>query len=355
MQFAASHHTTKFRPVPVGAGIGVPTYKIGKVQYGFHGTVGPHVVRNAEDVGTCCQMWSLTAGHVVKEFPHSDNPLPGTRAVYQPWGTLSAEARIGYIAHTFKLYPCSTVTDPFCWRQSTRRNPVFVNRTTIRPDIAAIDYIPMGDFQSVLNTPSGKNPTRRLQQSATRAIDGPAGKIITAKKGYKHQLWGARNPGGALGTVRQINELTNITMGRGNYTTYRICCLNRLEVPGSPGDSGALVAYASSRSYRRYIAGVMTAVDTNRNNKPSIWYIPANDIKTAFANAKKSFHHFWGTRRGYWTSGRIGAESYGLGGAGGRVSSGEECSDDASATPDRSDLGTSPILSVHFYKNRAGT
>ena len=94
--------------------------------------------------------------------------------------------------------------------------------------------------------------------------------------------------------------MVNITMGRGNYTTYRICCLNRLEVQGSPGDSGALVAYASSRSYKRYIAGMMTAVDTNRNNKPSIWYIPANDIKTAFANAKKSFHHFWGTRRGYW-------------------------------------------------------
>lgn len=296
----AAHHRTRLRPVPTGAGIGVKVYPLSGGRWGvFSGTVGPHVVRNAENVGTCCQLWGLTAGHVVKEYPHSSNPVPGTQAIYQPYGQWSASDIVGYVAHTFRLWACSTVTDPFCLRESTRQNPVPVNRTTTRPDIAAIDYLPFGDFQPPWND-DAITPTRKLQYSATASFDGSAGKIFSARKKHRHQLWGSRTPGGPLGRVRQVNEMVNITMGRGNYTTYRICCLNRLELAGQEGDSGSLVAYASSRDYKRYIAGVMTAVDVTPGNRPSIWYIPARDIQTAFNNVSKPFHHYWGTRRGYW-------------------------------------------------------
>ena len=237
---AAAHHTTRFRPVPVGAGIGVKVYTLNNQQYAFKGTIGPTVVRNRSNIGTCCQLWSLTAAHVVKEYPHSENPAPGTQAVYQPWGQWSKADQIGTIAHTFRLWPCSTTIDPFCSRVSTRRNPVVVNNTLTRPDIAAIDYDPFGNYQSALRDPEGKNPIRHLQMSATRSVDGPAGKIFRARRNHKHQMWGSHTPGGPVGKVRAVNEEVNVRMGRGSYLTYRVCCLNRLEVPGIQGDSGAL-------------------------------------------------------------------------------------------------------------------
>ena len=298
---AAAHDTTRLRPVPSGAGIGVPVARVSGTRWYMHyGTLGPHVVRNASDVGTCCQVWGLTAGHTVKDYPHSSNPTPGTRAVYQPVNTLSASARIGYVAHVFRLWTCSTVTDPFCWRESTRQNPVPINSTLTRPDIAAIDYLPYGDFQPPWDA-DAITPVRHLQYSATAYHDGPAGKIFEARRRHRHQMWGSRTPGGAVGRVAAVNMVANIIMGRGNAYTYRMCCLNRLNLNGQGADSGALVAYASSRDYKRYVAGVMIAVNTTPSGSPlpGVWYVPASDIQTAFRNARKSFHHYWGTRRGY--------------------------------------------------------
>jgi len=296
----AAHHTTKLRPVPVGAGIGVPVSQQypGSNYWTFHsGTVGPHVVRNASDVGDCCQLWSLTAGHVVKSTPDASNPIPGTRKVYQPWGgPYNADTHIGYVAHVFRLRSCSTVTDPYCNRQSSSQPPVPINSTLTRPDIAAIDYLPFGDFQaSPFNDPTGKNPVRHLQSSATGWVDGPAGKIFEPRKGHRHKMWGSRTPAGRVGKVQSINDIVTLRLGD-LHKRFRICCLNRLTLPGIRGDSGALVAYQSSRDYKRYVAGVAIALD---DDQQSIWYVPASDIKTAFDNASKSFHHYWGTRQGY--------------------------------------------------------
>ena len=50
----------------------------------------------------------------------------------------------------------------------------------------------------------------------------------------------------------------------------------------------------------------MPAISTDQLGriKPSIWYIPASDIKMAFQNARKPFNHYWGTRSGYWEPAR---------------------------------------------------
>ena len=156
--------------------------------------------------------------------------------------------------------------------------------------------MPYGDIQpSPFNDPTGKNPVRHLQYGASSFLDGPAGKIFEARKSHRHQMWGARTPGGPVGRVLEVNSTANIGLGPVGKR-YRICCLNRVALPGIRGDSGALVSYESSKHYKRYVAGVAIALHSDGQ---SSWYVPASDIKTAFDNANKSFHHYWGTRDGY--------------------------------------------------------
>ena len=66
---------------------------------------------------------------------------------------------------------------------------------------------------------------------------------------------------------------------------YKVCGLNHIHLEGAGGDSGALVAYAGTGS--RHVPGF------------GAWYVPSNDIKTAFENADKEFSHFWGTQSDY--------------------------------------------------------
>ena len=58
-----SFDQTSFRPVP--AGVRIKAYPGG---YGAIGTLGPNIVRDRPDVGSCCQILSLTAGHTVKRW-----------------------------------------------------------------------------------------------------------------------------------------------------------------------------------------------------------------------------------------------------------------------------------------------
>ena len=77
---AAAHHTVEFCPVPVGAGFGVKVYPLSGNRWGvYSGTIGPHVVRNADDVGTCCpalvpHRWSCREGVPTQLESHAGNP-----------------------------------------------------------------------------------------------------------------------------------------------------------------------------------------------------------------------------------------------------------------------------------------
>ena len=75
---------------------------------------------------------------------------------------------------------------------------------------------------------------------------------------------------------------------------YKMCCVNVVDIVVQEGDSGALVAYSGTG--RRHVAGVLIAGETG--TRKGI-YIRADSIQTAFRNARKSFHHYWGTKSNY--------------------------------------------------------
>ena len=70
---AYNHANERLRPVPTGAGI--TSVRTGTTTLLNNGTLGPPIVRT---VGGCCQIWSLTAVHVVKHQLHDPNPAAGT-------------------------------------------------------------------------------------------------------------------------------------------------------------------------------------------------------------------------------------------------------------------------------------
>ena len=286
----SSHSRFRFRPIPTGAGIASRMLKPNGQWYTEWGTLGPHVVRDEPHVGSCCQLWSLTAGHVVKYRLMDPNPAPGTRAVYQP--ALPSPPQIdhfGDVAHVFRLKPCDTPQDPFCDRPSAP-----INLTYEKPDVAAIDH---GFRPPPFNDPTDTDPTRRLQASTSSYINGPSGRIRTAEREDEHKIWGAVTPAGDTGRVVSINQCQVIEEEIHRdpiIRLYKICGLNHIHLEVQAGDSGALVAYAGTGS--RHVAGIFIARDLPGFGS---WYIPANDIKMAFENAGKDFSHFWGTKSGY--------------------------------------------------------
>ena len=286
---------TRFRPVPIGAPIAGKVTNLPAGQF-IVGTLGPHVVR---DAGSCCQIWSLTAGHVVKRDPDDPNPTPGTRAVYQPFTGQNTPSSnlLGYVAHTFRLQPCSNADLQTLqeWEEACSQSGVPLNATTSEPDIAAIDHTPFGDYHAYpFDRPEGTDPTRKMVYRADRYVDGPSGRIVTAYPGHKHKLWGAQTPAADRGRVKAAGQVAYVEMGF-DHKVYKVCCINSLNLPSRAGDSGALVAYSGTG--RRHVAGVTFATSSTTGYA---WYIPANDIKMAFSNAQKAFHHYWGTKSGYW-------------------------------------------------------
>ena len=280
-----NHLTTKFRPVPSGAGIAV---RLAETTVARGGSLGPHVVRTVSQAGKCCQLWSLTAAHVVKYRLSDTNPTPGTRSVYQPYAERPpAGDAIGTVAHTFQLAPCGSALS--CESSNAPKNWTHIN-----PDIAAINH---GFVAEPFNHPTGTKPTRHLQESADEDeyINGPSGKIMAAWYGHKHRVWGAATPG-TSGRVALLNTCTTIrTPGTSNR--YRVCGVNMILGAINAGDSGALVAYAGTSN--RHVAGVAIG-----SNGTFTVYVPADDIMTAFANSSvggvsQAFNHFWGTKSSY--------------------------------------------------------
>lgn len=147
------HHSSyKFRPVPMGAGINA--YRRGDTgRYIGSGTLGPVIVRDRPYVGSCCQLLSLTNGHVVKHDP-SDGQLPANSVeVHQPTRNrfdLSL-TRLGYVTKTFDGFDsCNIQGDLECDRLGAP-----VNYMHIRPDIAAINH---GFYTYPFNNPSKLDP-----------------------------------------------------------------------------------------------------------------------------------------------------------------------------------------------------
>lgn len=282
-----NHQDTEFRPVPVGAAISViHGIAVGPDVPYSNGTLGPHIVRTEQNIATCCQILALTAGHVAKALDEA-MPTPGTRIVLQPVLSSLNRKQMGTVRHAFTLLACNTPADPDCERASAPTNWTWEN-----PDIAVIDPLPTGNFNPVPhNTPTDTDLTRHLQRSASSYINGPSGKIMEASTDHNHLMWGAVTPALSTGRVVEVNRAEVIEDVDKKY--FKVCCINRVTVEGVGGDSGALVSYAGRGN--RHIAGVAIAGDPDGG----IWYIPADDIKTALSDAGLAFHHYWGTKEDY--------------------------------------------------------
>ncbi len=276
---AYNHANERLRPVPTGAGI--TSVRTGTTTLLNNGTLGPPIVRT---VGGCCQIWSLTAAHVVKHQLHDPNPAAGTQAVYQP--TITGSNFFGYVAHAFHLTSCGPLHDVSgCFGAGAVENSTMMN-----PDVAAIDPLPYGVANTYPhNTPTGTDPTRRMQKTASTYINGPSGVIRSASVRDKHSVWGSH----VYDTARvSATGLTLFFHQRNHW--YRICCVNQLETDNVHGDSGALVSYRGTG--KRHVASLLMGGDG-----VSVWYIPAAHIKAAFNNADVHVSHFWGAKSAYRT------------------------------------------------------
>lgn len=279
------HANTWFRPVPAGARISSsePGTGINLVTV-EEGTLGPHIVRTNEG---CCLVWSLTAAHVVREYLDDPVPDPGSIPIYQP--TVRLGNRFGYVAHVFRLESCGTPgNDADCYGV----DPI-INDTMVNPDIAAIDPDPYGvKVAYPYNNPSGTDPIRRLQKTASSYTNGPSGVIRAPRTGDWLNIYGAyggKLKGEVFGTGLVIVP-ANIT-DTGDYL-YRYCCVTGLTAPTKGGDSGAIVTYRGTGS--RHVAGVHVAGDGI-----NAWSIPSSHIYSAFDAVDRAFSHYWGTKEGY--------------------------------------------------------
>ena len=283
------HDSVLFRPIPVAAGISVLHGGSGGIVQSETGTLGPHIVRTEQNIGSCCQIWALTATHVVKSMDEA-MPVPGTRLVFQPV-TVSHpfpfSHQMGTVRYAFELLSCNTAGDPECTSAGLP-----VNWTFRHPDVAAIDPYPTGNFNpSPHNHPTGTDLTRHLQRGDTSYINGPSGKIMEAEEGDPHWVWGSITTAGKTGIVEEVNR--HVTVRGVANKLYKMCCLNSISgIQAVKGDSGALVAYEGTGN--RHVAGVAVAAHHNET-----WYVPADDIKTAFSLADVGFNHYWGTKSDY--------------------------------------------------------
>ena len=272
------HQDTWFRPIPIGAGFNAYEGGVSGSWIGG-GTLGPHIVRYIQG---CCQIWSLTAAHIVKHILDDPSPPAGDVRIYQPdriGGTLA-----GYVAHMFELERCGTIHDNDCFYANA-----VTNYMTVTPDVAAIDLLPYNVQQSPwYNTPTGTDPVRRLTTDHDSYKNGPSGVIRTATPGQWVKMWGAYS-GPIEGSVFAVDRPVVLT---GGQLQFKYCCLTGMN--GSPiqGDSGAIVTYKGTSN--RHVVGMHVGGGAGIG-----WFIPADDIKTAMEAEGKGFHHYWGTRSGY--------------------------------------------------------
>ena len=276
------HYNTKFRPVPVAAGI-VAVDPFTNAPVGG-GTLGPHIT---VDPGACCQVWSLTAAHVVRDDPEDPVPLLSPLIpIYQP-DPLSESNLFGHVTHLFQLISCGTTANSDPCEDLTAP----VNRTDENPDIASIDGDPYNTTQTPpYNTPTGTDPIRRMYSSSTSYINGPSGKIRVSRPGHTLVVWGAYG-GKRTGQVKMIDDDIVVEL---DNKLYRMCCMTKMAAPTQDGDSGSAVIYGGTG--KRHVAGVHVAGDSDNN---IAYFIPSDDIKTAFEDDDEAFEHYWGTKEDY--------------------------------------------------------
>ncbi|MGH7963087.1 MAG: hypothetical protein ACRERD_14865, partial [Candidatus Binatia bacterium] len=226
-----SHENRLYRPVPLGVAIVAQSAGLG----GGQGSVGPHVVRDVADIGTCCTIWSLTAGHVI-QFNDIAAGLAVGRVVTQGgqnWGT---------VTHKFQLQRC----DPNCSSSSP------VNDTRVNPDVAAIVQPEPTPFGMLRPCSGSSRPVRRMQFGGNDFVHGPSGVIriptFSSCGSDCLKLWGVMShaPKGRL----QETEATITITARDNIRKFREGPLDRvrLERGAIGGDSGGLVAWNGSGS-----------------------------------------------------------------------------------------------------------
>lgn len=307
---SATLATTRLRPVPAGVSLSVGS--------SWHvGTLGPHAVRDADTATnkTCCQMLSLTAGHVANPWNASptrwDNQpaySPGTPYRTKP----KATDRIGAVDFVFAAEYCGKVrsnpalplSNPNRWiiPLECRKSLPSTNHTYERPDVGLISY----GWRSIpFNDPERADPIRRMQYGVSKSVRGPSGRVKLPKKNDKHKIWGSRTPANSTGKVTIINDCvrvypTPLADRRVGDPIVRYCGVNIMEGYRTQlGDSGALVAYKGEGHH--YIAGVFFALRPSLDGRSvDSVYTPATDILKALTTAKRPISHFWGTYEDNW-------------------------------------------------------
>lgn len=286
---------------PVEIGVGILAVEENGIPIGGGGTLGPHIVRDEVQPGIpCCQIWSLTASHVIKAFNNTSPPQPGIRRVYQPSNNSSGNLW-GYVAHSWAQTPCDTLLDPNC---ASANAPV--NFTDRNPDVAAIAHIQLLHNDPDIDPVTGKSiykatgnePIRRMKygRSTSSYVSGPSGLIRTPGIGTKVKMWGSRTSADNAASVIAIDRMIIVDETPDGGRKYKYCCVDEVALLSRGGDSGALIAYDGTGE--RHVAGVLFAGRFDAQNKPIVGshFTKAFDIQSAFINAGKGFHYYWGTK-----------------------------------------------------------
>ena len=110
-------------------------------------------------------------------------------------------------------------------------------------------------------------------------------------------MWGSRTNASNAANVTHI-DMAIVVEDPVRFIKYKYCCVDRVALLTIPGDSGSLAAYDGTGN--RYVAGVVFAGDVDANGNPIVgtWFTKSFEIQTAFINAGKGFHYYWGTASG---------------------------------------------------------
>jgi hypothetical protein len=286
MASLASHQNETYGPAPLGIGVplGVGIRSNARPPSPgnlANGTLGPSIVRDVANIGTCCQLLSLTATHVVKTL-NSAPLVPNSPAAVISQGNTSW----GTVVKSFQLQPCGTTTNSApCYQP----NPI-TNDMRLTPDAAVIAHVNtshMDPYPKPAPCSGSREPTRKMQYGRTSYVHGPSGLIRIAQPGTSIKMWGAFSDA-PKGTV-QFLDGTVIVDDAGIlycFTPIDVASIERIQ----GGDSGALVAWNGSST--RHVTGL--AIGQQLFPYRGVYYIGADYLVNALFNAGLGFNHYWG-------------------------------------------------------------
>ncbi len=275
-----NHEFTKYRPVPAGAGVC-------STLSNDCGTVGPHVSRDVPDIGVCCQLYTLTAGHVIQDM---SSPPAGGRIIQQ------GGEPYGFFGWMFQLRLCAAQQYHLCVAVATP-----VNDTRWTPDVAAIGHDTFDQYPMAPPCNGAQKPVRRMQYGKSAYVDGPTGIVriptMSSCSGNCLRTWGiyAHRASGKLRSTEVYDAIWDLKRNKvfyqGPFDSYTST------VSLQPGDSGALVAWDNSRD----VIGLTNASVYFNSNPPVFlygYYQRLDYIQLAFSRAGVSYDHYWGTGNG---------------------------------------------------------